>query len=573
MARRQAPAASPASWRRFFPIASWLPRYDRAWLPADILAGLTLWGLLVPESMAYAGLAGLPPQVGLYTVVVALVVYALLGTSRHLVVGPTSATAVLLASTMAVFGPLAADPALYQANASALVIVVGLILLVAGFARLGFITQFLSKPVMDGFITGLAIFVIVGQLNKVLGVPGVDGSAVEKLLHLVGELPNVNGVTLLVGAAALAILFLLPRLNRRLPAGLVVLFGFIALSSLLDLNGRYGVEVIGSLPGGLPAPALPTVSLIRFNELVLPAIGIVLVAYSESLGVARQFADKHHYEVDPDQELRALGAVNVVSGLFGGQLAGGGMSASAVKEGAGARSQMANLVTWAAAIVTVLFLTPLFASLPEAVLGALIIHAVWHVVAERKLQTVRLASRVEFWLGVLALLGVLLVDVLEGMIIGLLASVLLTLYRSSRPHVASLGRRNNLPGVYADRARNPDVARVPGVLIVRVDAPLYFANALTVRDRVRALVAAETPRALVIDFAAQDTLDYTSAEMLAGLAQELQRSGVALYAANVHTPVLEFSRHFELDGLFGEGRVYPSLVAGVEAAVAANDRQ
>jgi MFS superfamily sulfate permease-like transporter len=243
------------------------------------------------------------------------------------------------------------------------------------------------------------------------------------------------------------------------------------------------------------------------------------------------------------------------------------MSASAVKEGAGARSQMANLVTWAAAIATVLFLTPLFASLPEAVLGALIIHAVWHIVAERKLQTVRLATRAEFWLGVLALLGVLLIDVLEGMIIGLLASVLLTLYRSSRPHVGSLGQRKDAPGVFADQARNPDALPVPGVLITRVDAPLYFANALSVRDRVRALVEAETPRALVMDFAAQDTLDYTSAEMLAGLARELQRSGIALYAANVHSPVLEFSRHFELEGLFGEGRVYSSLEAAVAAAM------
>ena len=394
--------------RRFIPILSWLPRYDRSWLTVDIIAGLTLWGLVVPEGMAYAGIAGLPPQAGLYTLLAALLVYALLGTSRHLVVQATSATAALLASAVAAAlvataAANASDPDTYQAYASAFVLVTGLVFLAAGLARLGFITQFLSKPVMDGFVTGLAIFVAVGQLNKLFGVPKPEGNTVEKLLGIIKELPQANWVAFAVGAAALAVLFLLPRWNKKIPAGLVVLFGAIALSAALDLNGKYGVEIVGTLPQGLPTLAFPQgVPFTTYLAMVLPAMGVLLVAYSEALGVAHEFAEKHGYEVNADQELNAHAAANLVSALFGGMLAGGSMSASAVKEGAGARSQVTNLVTWVVTIITVLFLTPLFTTLPEAVLAALIIHAVWHIIASRKLQKIRLASRVEFWFAVLA---------------------------------------------------------------------------------------------------------------------------------------------------------------------------
>ncbi len=476
------------------PILSWLPSYDRSWLRLDIIAGLTLWGLIVPEGMAYAGIAGLPPQAGLYTLVAALLIYALLGTSRHLVVQATSATAALLASAVAAAlvataAANASDPETYQAYASAFVLVTGLVFLAAGLARLGFITQFLSKPVMDGFVMGLAIFVAVGQLNKLFGVPKPEGNTVEKLLGILKELPQANWVTFAMGAAALALLFLLPRWNKKIPAGLVVLFAAIGLSAALDLNGKYGVEIVGTLPQGLPSLTFPKAPLVTYLAMILPAMGVLLVAYSEALGVAHEFAEKHGYEVNADQELNAHAVANLVSALFGGMIAGGSMSASAVKEGAGARTQVTNLVAWVVTIITVLFLTPLFTTLPEAVLAALIIHAVWHIIASRKLQKIRMASRVEFWFGVLALAGVLLIDVLEGMIIGVLASLVFVIYKTSKPHVASLGRVPGVPGAYSDLNRHPENTPVPGVLIVRLDAQLYYANALTVKDRVKAMIA------------------------------------------------------------------------------------
>jgi SulP family sulfate permease len=550
---------------RFVPILSWLPHYDRSWFSFDAIAGLTLWGLVVPEAMAYAGIAGLPPQAGLYTLVVSLLVYALLGTSRHLSVGGTSATAALLASSVvaaltATSSAAASDADAYQAYASAFVLVTGLVFLVAGVARLGFITQFLSKPVMAGFVVGLAIFVVVGQLNKLIGVEKTEGNTVEKLIGIVRELPQADLVTLAVGALALAALFLLPRLSPRIPAGLVVLFGAIALSSALDLEGQ-GVAVVGSLPQGLPSPTLPAVPLTDYLGMVLPAIGVLLVAFSESLGIAHEFAEKHGYEVDSDQELNAHAVVNIGSALFGGMIAAGGMSGSAVKEGAGARTQVANLVAWVATIVTLLVLTPLFSSLPEAVLAALIIHAVWHILASRKLWTLRREAPVEVWFGVLALAGVVLIDVLEGMMIGLLASLAFVIYRSSRPHLSTLGRIPGAAGAYSDLTRHPENAPVPGVLIVRLDAPMYYANALTVRDGVKAMIrdAASPPSAVIFVAEGQDDLDLTSADTLKRLVDELQANGLAVYFADVHAPVLERARETGLLEAVAEGHVFATV--------------
>jgi SulP family sulfate permease len=560
------------STARLIPILSWLPGYDRSWLTLDILAGLTLWGLVVPEAMAYAGIAGLPPQAGLYTLVAALLIYALLGTSRHLVVQATSATAALLASSVAAAlvataSTTASDPQTYQTYASAFVLVTGLVFLAAGLAKLGFITQFLSKPVMDGFVMGIAVFVAVGQLNKLFGVPKPEGNTVEKLLGIIKELPQANWASFAVGASALALLFLLPLWNKKIPAGLVVLFVAIALSAALDLHGNYGVEIVGTMPQGLPSLAFPKVPFSTYLAMVLPAMGVLLVAYSEALGVAHEFAEKHGYEVNADQELNAHAVANLVSALFGGMIAGGSMSASAVKEEAGARSQVTNLVTWVVTIVTLLFLTPLFTTLPEAVLGALIIHALWHILTSRKLQKVRLASRVEFWFAVLAFAGVILIDVLQGMIIGLVASLVFVVYKTSRPHVSSLGRVPGVPGAYSDLTRHPENVPVPGVLIVRLDAQLYYANALTYRDRVKAMVEEmdPAPRAVIFDASAQDQIDVTSTDVIRGEVKELHGKGIDVYLADVHAPVLEHGRKTGLLEAVDEDHVFPTVDLAVRS--------
>jgi SulP family sulfate permease len=556
--------------KRYIPILSWLPHYEKSWLLLDVLAGLTLWGLLVPEAMAYAGIAGLPPEAGLYTLVVALLLYAIFGTSRHLSVGATSATAALLASSVtaaiASAGVNASDAATYRGYASAFILVAGIIFLLAGLARLGFITQFLSKPVMDGFVAGLAIFVAVGQLNKLFGVAKPDGNTVQKLFGIIKEFPNANWETIVVAVISLALLFLLPHLSKKIPAGLVVLFGAIAISSILDLSGGHGVAVVGSLPQGLPSFSVPDAPLSAYLPMVMSAIGVVLVAFSEALGVAQEFASRHGYEVDSNQELNAHAVVNVASAFFGGMLANGGMSGSAVKEGAGAHTQASNLISWVMTVITLLFLTPLFKTLPEAVLGALIIHAVWHIISSRKLYKLRLESKLEFWFGVLAFAGVLLIGVLEGMVIGLVASLLFVIYRSSRPHVALLGKVPGVPGAYSDLGRHPENIPVPGLLIVRFDAPVYYANALTLRDDVEAMIGvSETqPQAVIFDLDAQDDIDVTTVDVLKKLLAELRSRDIDIYYANVHAPVLDRARKTGLLESVGEDHVFPTVDAAVK---------
>jgi sulfate permease, SulP family len=563
-----------ASWlKRNIPILSWLPNYNRGWLTADAIAGLTVWGLVVPESMAYAGVAGLPPQFGLYTLAVSLLVYALLGSSRHLFVQPTSATAALIASTVTaviVATGIAAssaeiDPLVYQQYAGAFVLVVGFVFLFASLARLGFITQFLSKPVLDGFVTGLAVYVMVGQLNKLFGVEKPGGNTVQKFFSILRELPESNWVAFALGVVALVLLTLIPRWNKKIPAGLIVLFGSIILSSALMLNTNYGVEVVGELPQGLPSFSLPAVPLPALLLMVAPAIGVLLVSFSQSLGVAREYSDKHNYEITPNTELTAFSAINLASGLFGGQIAGGSMAPSAVNDASGGRSEVSSLVAWGAVILTLLFLTPLFRNLPETILAALIIHALWHIVASRKLHYARLVSRTEFALGLLTFAGVIFIDVLQGMLIGLVSAILVMILRSSRPHVSRLGKSPDAAGRYSDIGRHPECVPVPGVFIARLDAPLYYANALTVRDHVIQMIK-ETeppPRAVLFDAAVQDDLDITSSEMLKSLVNKLHSQGLAIYFAEVHKPVMEFSAKTGLLDLIGAEHVFPTVEAAV----------
>jgi sulfate permease, SulP family len=346
-----------------------------------------------------------------------------------------------------------------------------------------------------------------------------------------------------------------------------VLFGSIALSLVLELEG-HGVEVVGTLPQGLPALSWPDVPLSTWLAMILPAIGVLLVVFSEALGVAHEFAEKHGYEVDSDQELNAHAAANIASALFGGLIAGGSMSASAVKEGAGARTQMSNLVTWVAVLLTLLFLTPLFGPLPEAVLAALIIHAVWHILTSRKLVRLRHEAPLEVWFGVLAMAGVLLIDVLEGMVIGLVASLVFVIYRSSKPHISSLGRIPGEPGAFGDLGRHPESTPVPDVLIVRPDAQLYYANALTFRDRVNLMVRDREapPRVVIFDLSAQDDLDLTTRDVFAGLVRQLDEQDIDVVFAEVHAPILESARSVGLFGSAEDERVFRTVDTAVRAS-------
>jgi sulfate permease, SulP family len=555
---REWAAPQPSGVRRYVPILTWLPSYNRGFLRFDLIAGATIWGLLIPEMIAYAGLAGLPPQAGLYTLLATLSAYALFGTSRHLVAAGTSAAAVLLASTVTGLAPATAGA--YATDAAAIVLLTGGLFLLAGFLRLGFIAQFLSRPVIEGFVFGLAIYVTVKQLPKLLGIEGGSGNTVHQLGGVIKHIGDTNAPTLAIGVGSLVVLFAGERFLPKVPGGLVVLVLGIAISAAFDLSS-HGVDIVGHIPGGLPTPAIPHPPAGDIATMVAGAGGLLVVIFSESLGAAQNFATKYGYEIDANQELIALGVANAGSGFLGGLGGGGSLSQSAVNEGAGARSEVSPLVASVLALVTVLVLTPLFTDLPEAVLAALIIHAVSHLWKIDEFGQYYYERRLEFWVGLGTLAGVLTIDVLPGLVIGVVAMVLFVVYHASRPHVSVLGRVPDVPDAYGDVERHPTYALVPGLLILRLEAPLFYANASLVCDTVKELVGAgkPTPHAVVLDAGANSDLDITSAESLGELVKTLRSAGVDFAIAEIRQPVLEAARRTGLLDVIGSDRCFHTI--------------
>jgi high affinity sulfate transporter 1 len=514
--------------------------------------------------IAYAGLAGLPPQAGLYTLLAAPAAYAIFGTSRHVVAAGTSAAAVLVASTVAGFGALSSGQ--YAANAAALILFCGGLFLLAGLCRLGFVAQFLSKPVVEGFVFGLAIFVTVKQLPKLFGIEGGEGDTIRQFAHVVGHLGDTSGATLVVGAGALALLFGAERFWPRLPGGLVALVLGIAISSALDLS-NHGVAVVGYVPAGLPSVSIPHVPAAHIPALMAAAGGMLLVIFSESLGAAENFATKYGYEIDANQELIALGFVNAGSGLLGGLAAGGSLSQSAVNEGAGARSEMSPLVATLLALVTVLLLTPLFKNLPEAVLAALIIHAVSHLTKVKEFRRYRAEQPLEFWVGLATLAGVITIDVLPGLVIGVVSMILLVIYHATRPHVSVLGRVPGVRDAYGDIVRHSDYEQLADLLVLRLEAPLFYANAAPVCEQIKHLVGASQRqlRAVILDAGSNSNLDITSAEKLDELASSLHGAKIDFALAEVRGPVIDAARRAGVLATIGEDRVFPTIDQAVDA--------
>jgi high affinity sulfate transporter 1 len=548
--------------RRFVPIVGWLPRYEKSWLNHDVIAGFTIWGLLIPEMIAYASLAGLPPQAGLYTLLATLMLYAVFGTSRQLVVAGTSASAVLVFSAVTELHPR--DSGDYAALAGGVILLAGIFLILAGLFRLGFITQFLSRPVMAGFVFGLAIFVTVSQLPKLFGIDKGEGDTIRQLAHVVAHLGSTSVVTLAVGAAALLVLFGLERFAPRIPGGLVVLVAAISVSALFDL-AAHGVHTVGKIPTGLPDAGLPHLAASDLWVLIPSALGMMLVIFSEALGAGTTFADAHGYRIDPNQEMIALGAANLGSGVLGGLAGGGSLSQTAVNDGAGARTQMSPIVAATLSLITVVALTPLFQDLPEAVLAALIIHAVSHLMKVGEMRTFHMLVPREYWLGALTLTSVLVLDVLPALIIGVGASIGLLVYRASQAGISVLGESSSRPGAFENLERHADALPIAGVLIVRPDAPLFYANAQAIRDAVESNVrnSSDGVRIVIIDLDASDELDITSAEHLDKLADTLARAHIELVLAHVHQPALVILRRAELLTKIGDDHVFPNIETAI----------
>ncbi len=451
-----------------------------------------------------------------------------------------------------------------MAFTAALALTVGVILVVAGLAKLGFIADFLAKSVVTGFIVGLSITIIIGQLPKLLGVPSLSGSLPEQVVQLLGEVSDTNPATLAVGLAALVLILVLRRVSRRIPGPLIALVLGIVAVVALDLE-ELGVSVVGEVATGVPLPSIPDVPLTSIPLLALGALGLVFLAVGESIGAGRAYAARHRYEIDPDQEMVALGAANLSSGLFGGFTTDASLSQTATAETAGAKSQLASLVTSALILATAVLLAPLFENLPNAVLGAIVIAAVLGLIDVAEMRRYWRWRRTDFFIAMTAMVGVLLTTVLAGMVLAVLLSVMFVLYRASRPYVAALGRMPGYRATFADLARHPDAEPVPGLIIVRLDAPLYFFNANVAKAQILDLVAARqpAPHGVLLDLAATADLDVTTTDMLFDLVADLRARSIEVLLAQVKGTVRDRLRKTGLMTELGEDRVYLSIGSAV----------
>ncbi len=558
-------AASGGRWRRV-PAVTWLPRYERGWLRGDVVAGAVVAALAVPQALGYASIAGAPVEVGLYAVPVALVAYAIFGSSRQLVVGPVSTVSVLSGSLLASFG--VAGTAQAASYTAALALGAGLVLIVAGFLRIGWVAEFLSKPIITGFVLGLTLLVVLSEVPHLLGLQTPRGRVVERVSSLGESLTRGDAalVTVIVSAVSLLVLFGGQALARRVPWGLLVLLGGVVASSALDLQAL-GVEVVGSVPRGLPTPGVPSVAAGDLPTLFAAGAALALVGLAEGLSAARLFAARGGYRIDADQELLASGVANLGSGLFGGIGVAGSLSKTAAVSDARGRTQMAGMTAAVLSLVVIVAIAPVLSELPRAVLSAIVVNAVWKLIDVGALRRYARVRRNDIVAALVAAVGVLAFGPLYGLLLAVAGSVLGLVYRSSRVDVEVMGRVPDEKAAWGSIRDHDERPTYPGVLVLRSATPIFWVTAAPVHDTVLAQVeAAPGTRALVLDMEATDQMDTTSADALADLLRELRARGVDLYLVRVMWAVRQVLRRSGLMAELGEDHLWHSISQGVREA-------
>lgn len=536
-------------------------RYERGWLRADTVGGLTVGAMLVPQSMAYAELAGLAPEYGFYAVMGALVVYALVGTSRHLGVGPEPGTAILAATGV---GAIAAgDSARYVALMAGLALVVAAICVVAAAARLGFIASVLSKPVLVGYITGVGLTLLSSQIAGFTGVPIEAERLFPRFRELAGSLDQVHLGTTAVAAATLALILVLRRSAPTAPGALIGVVAATVVVAVFGLDGR-GIALVGDIPTGLPVPGLPDVSVGDVGRLLPVAAGIALVGYSDNVLTARSVAARHGYRIDANQELLALGLTNLTAGLSQGFPVSSSASRTAVPASLGTRTQLVSLVASASVVATVLVLAPALGKIPRPALAAVIVSAAIAILDVPGYRALWRVGREEAVLAAVAALGVVVFDVLVGVLVAVSLSIVVAFYRIARPHDAVLGDYPGLDG-WVGVDRYPEAVTERGLVVYRFDAPLFFVNADRFRSRVE-LALDESPGEeewLVLDFEGIGALDATALDTLADLVDDVDVDVVAVARAN--DAVLDRLARAGLVEPAGRVRVFPTINGAVRA--------
>jgi sulfate permease, SulP family len=563
-------AAAPAAARRrtgLLPILDWLPRYDRSWLRNDIIAGIAVTAMIVPKNLGYAEIAGVPVQNGLYAAAAGALIYALFCTSRHISTGPSSSLAAVAGGAVLVTGLVGADAAQLVA---AVTVVTGALFVLMALLRLGWIARFLSRAVVTGFLAGAAIDVVIGELPKLTGTTADGSNAFTETTSWLAGLNETHVTTLVVGLLALGGILALRFLAPRVPGALVLVVGGLLASRVLDL-GAAGVTLVGPVPSGLPLPQVPSLDLtLRYlPEVSIAAVALLLIGFSQTAGDARAFATRHRYRIDVNQEATAQGMANLGAGFFQGMPVSTSLSASSLNESAGARSPLASITTGLLVVATLIFLAPLFADLPKAVLAAIIIDAViFGMIDVRELRRLAHVKRADFAIAMVALVGVLSVGVLFGVVIGIGLSLIWLIAVVTRPGMPILGKQEGTQ-VFRDLESHPEDETFPGIVVLRIDGGIFFATAEALDERIRNLAQDDSSiQTLVLDLEGVDLIDSQGAAKLTEIEELARGRGVSLRLARVKPAVRGVLAAEGVIDSVGADHVHGNIFRAVDAALA-----
>jgi sulfate permease, SulP family len=553
----------PNALVRTIPIIEWLPHYNKSWLTPDLLAGLSVWALVVPQALAYAEVVGVPAQYGLYTILGASVLYAVFASTRQVVTGPSASVAAVTAPVAAIY--VASTSPDYLTTVIALTLCVGVVYVLLGVLRMGWVSNFLAKAVLEGFVFAVGFGLIVDQLPKILGIPKAEGSYWDVLVGVVKDLDLTNYATLAVGAAAVGLLLLMRFKAPKLPRAFIAVILGILVVPLLDLT-MHGVEVVGKVPTGLPSLALPTgFSISEWLSMAVGALAIILVSYSESIATATDTAARHRQEFAPDQELIAQGAAWVASALVGGFPGCGSLSKTAVSESAGQKTQLAGLTVAGLTVLTLLFLAGMFSNLPQAVLGAVVIDAALGLIHFKVVARFFAASRSDFIVFAATAVGLFFVGVVAGIVFGVVVSLALLISRASRSPLRRMAYDPESQ-VYVEADTHPDATTSDGVLVVEVNGPLFFADAAPFRTGLLELVSENDATTVVLDLEATPEIDLDGADMLTKVHGQLADRGVRILLAHADAAELDLLRRAGTMDAIGETNFFETVRAAVAAA-------
>jgi SulP family sulfate permease len=555
---------------RIFTILEWLPSYKAAWLRYDVVAALSVWALLVPQGIAYSSIAGVPAQYGLYAALGSLIGYALFGSSGQVVTGPSAAIAAVSASVVALWASEGSTE--FIAYTATLAVSAGVIYVVLGLLKMGWISHFFSGAVLAGFVFGFGFGLIVDQLPKILGLEKEHGSYFQVLMGVVEDISDTSLSTLTVGVLSILLLLVFRRFLPGLPRTIIVVVLGIAVSALLNLED-HGVTIVGEIPDSLPSFVWPELPPVPFVSVVLGSLAVIFIGYSESLATAKEEGRKHDYEIDASQEMVGQGMANVGSGLVGGYSVEGSLSKTTVADIAGQKTQLASLLTAGLILLTILLLTGFFTTLPDAVLGAVVIDAGISLIKFREFRFYRLSAR-DFAAFMATALAVFFVGVLAGVVAGIALALLLLIVSASKTPTRQMAfdRDHN---VYVHLDHHPEAELVPGILVVGVHGPLFFADADNFRDSVLQHVKATQPRSVVIDFSAVVTMDMDGMRALQHLSRELRERNIKVLMVNVGREHIDLMRRTgALDELGADNihRTVRSAVASARTATGASGK-